>query len=368
MDVPLRKRVTKVGSGAWSIYLPKKWIDQWEPEQQAGREVEVRSIGEGMLITPTIVRSRYKLELQPQQQLVRVTLLSAYLRGYHNVQLSASSGVFDNDCIAGARDFMRHLDERLEARCSPTEIGFRLRADLPSAIGSADDLMQMMGAKVDEVLRLAHDAVSSYWHDPDRALHALRLLRDTHEEDVARLFHQATRLVATLEIPMPSVTAYQLLGLVAADLHRVSETGIRVAHGILQEYQLEPADLDYPRAHVLKTLVLPGVASGVSKTINRVASAHFEPTRELLRTTMNAVMGRDIEALMSVPIQAEALTNEIRRGVFEGVAAVWGQEDAATDPMQVLASTRHTTSIIQALDHIRTIATTALALKAADEP
>src|SRR5688572_18974933 len=43
-----RKRVTQVGSGAYSIYLPKRWIDGWPPEQREKREVDLHQINQSL--------------------------------------------------------------------------------------------------------------------------------------------------------------------------------------------------------------------------------------------------------------------------------------------------------------------------------
>ncbi len=363
---PIRKRVSQVGSGAWSIYLPKKWIDQWETAQQEGREVELRAIGPALLISPVITRQRHDGAVDGTADVVCMRLLSAYLRGYHDVHLSPAKGTFDNDCIFEARDFLRHLDERLEAFCGPDEIGFHLRADLPAPIASAEDLLQMMAAKVDEVLRLAEDAIRTYRHDADRALHALRLLRDTHEEDVSRLFYQATRMVATLEIPMPSVSAYQLLGLVAADLQRVSEQCLRIADAILEEYGLNSDELAFPRNHLMERIRMPTMTTGISRDFLNIARSHFQGVRDAVDAVVAAIRNHDQEALAAVEHRAEELTLSIRTKVFEAAGASWGQEGIEDEAMMALNTSKHTTCLVQALDHIRAIAATARSLTAAE--
>lgn len=365
MEAPIRKKVTRVGSGAWSIYLPKKWIDAWEPEQQEGREVDLRRIGEGMLITPVIARSRYEAELPDDGSAIRTWLLSGYVRGYHEVVLKPRGEAFTNDCIAQARDFLRHLDERIEATCGPDRIGFRLRADLPAAVTSGEDLLQMMSAKVDEVLGLAEDAVTSYRHDPERALHALRLLRDTHNEDVSRLFHQATRLVASLEIPMSSVNSYQLLGMAAADLERMSEQALRMAEAIVQEYGITLADLDYPRQHLMERVRQPTLGDGVSRDILRVAGASFEGLRELLRRLLAAVIAGDINELAAIHRASEEEVHGIRNRIFEAAAGSWGKSSEPEESMLALAATKHTSAMVHALYSLGSISRNAMVLLAA---
>ncbi len=365
MESPLRKKVTRVGSGAWSIYLPKKWIDTWEPAQQEGREVELRRIGDSLLISPVIMRQRYQATVDGKPAEITMRLLSAYVRGYHEVRLSPAEGMYSNDCIAEARDFLRHLDERLEATCTPAEIGFQLRADLPALVSQGDDILHMLAAKVDEVLGLAADAVATYRHDPDRALHAIRLLRDTHEEDVSRLFHQATRLVATLEIPMPSVSAYQLLGLAATDLARVSEQGLRMADAILQEYGLERNDLDYPRAALMERVQLPGPMAGVVKDMLQVSVRHFPALRHGLQQMMAALLARELEALPRLVGEATKERVAIRKDTFEAAAAYWGEGGVTDQAMAALNISKHATALAHAQELVAAIGVTAMTLLAA---
>ncbi len=367
MDVPLRKKVTRVGSGAWSIYLPKKWIDTWEPAQLAGREVDLRRIGESMLISPVIVRQRYEAVVADRPADIIIRLLSAYVRGHHVVTLAPEAESFSNDCIASARDFLRHLDERLEASCTPKEIGFQLRADLPALVAEGDDILQMMVAKVGEVISLASDAVTTYRHDPDRALHAMRLLRDTHEEDVSRLHHQATRLVATLEIPMPSVSAYQLLGLAATDLARISEQCLRMADAILQEYGLERHDLDYPRGSLLDRVMLPEATTGVVRAMLQVSIQHFPALRDGLHAMMVAVLARDLPQVQALAAAATVERNAIRTDTFAAAAAFWGTGGVTDQAMAALNISKHATALGHAQELVGAIGATAMTLLAADD-
>src|ERR1041385_1577206 len=90
-----RKRVTQVGSGAWSIYLPKKWIDSWIPEQQAGREVDLHRISNSLLVVPVRQDRSFHATIPPRPDTVRTLLLSAYVRGHDAVELRPDAGAFD---------------------------------------------------------------------------------------------------------------------------------------------------------------------------------------------------------------------------------------------------------------------------------
>src|SRR5687767_7609614 len=246
MEAVKRKRVTQVGSGAWSIYLPKKWIDSWSPGQQAGREVDLHLISGSLLVVPALQDRGFQATVPTQAAAVRTLLLSAYVRGYAQVRLAPEGGRFDSDCIAATRDFLRHLDERLVATVGPDAIGFALPVTVGAQTANGLEMMSLMAAKVREVVGLAADCAEHHGTDPDRALHAARLLQAIHDEDLSRLFHQTLRRVATLDLQLESVTDFQLLDLAASHLHAMGAQCVRIAATILDGYGLRLEDLAYP--------------------------------------------------------------------------------------------------------------------------
>ncbi len=363
MEAVIRKRVTKVGSGAWSIYLPKKWIDAWTPAQQEGREVDLRYISESILVTPVLSEEAYEVEAPDQPDVVRMLLLSGYIRGYNRITLHPADQ-FGNDTIAMARDFLRHLDERIVADCRPDAIQLRLQADMGSDADAAD-VLGVLASKVSETLRLAADAIASYAHDPDRTLHALRLLRDTKQEDVDRLFYQAARLVATLGIPLESVSQYQLLGLVASDLQRVSEQATRMGQTILKDLGLEEEDLDYPRAHLLERIRNPRPPTGVAKELHGVTRRGFETLDGLLKHLMEALSKADVPALVVVGMEAAQARRGIQDDVLRRVAEHWGTQTEPEEALVAFTASKHATNLQNAFDHVESICHQATGLLAA---
>ncbi len=364
----LRKRVTRVGSGAFSIYLPKKWIDGWDEAQQESREVLLRYIGKSILVSPAIQRRANQATVAVEKRTVCLHLLSAYVRGNDEADLTPASGAFDNDCMSAARDFLRHLDERLAATVTPERIGYRLRPDLPAPSTGGIDLLWMMGAKIREMLGLARDCVEAYAVDPDRTLHGLRLLRDTHEEDVSRIFHQALRLVATLELPLESVSEYQLLGMAASDLHQVSGQILVVADVLLDAYGLERSDLDYPRNHLLEKIERPAVPTGVARALRRAAVLAFGALDGLVHDLLAAMAKRDASALLQVHDRATQTQKELQDRIFGAVVEHWGSD---TDPAEGIAAhgaSRIGTALSNMLDEVGAIAETTSAIMAAGGP
>jgi phosphate uptake regulator len=361
-----RKRVTRVGSGAWSIYLPKKWIDSWSPEQQAGREVDLHLISNSLLVVPVVQDRSVAARVPAAGGPVRTLLLSAYVRGAASVRLTpAGGGRFDSDCIAAARDFLRHLDERLVATVGPDAIGFRVPETAPAPGGSGLDLLALMAAKVREVVGLAADAVEHAGSDPDRALHAARLLQAIHEEDLSRLFHQTLRRVATLEFPLESVTDFQLLDLAAAHLHGMGAQAVRIAASILEGYGLTLDDLAYPRAGLVQRLGRRPAPTPVAREMVQAYRKPFAAAQRLVDSLPAALAGPGTEALRTLSGEALAARGQLQQALFEAVVRHWGDEASKAGAAQGFIAYQAGHPLANLLGSLATLAELATTLLAA---
>lgn len=323
-----RKRVTRVGSGAYSIYLPKRWIDGWGPEQQARREVDLHQINQSLLIVPVLRDDHLALLCGSDPAVVCALLRSAYVRGHHQATLAPRDGRFGDDCVAAARDFLRRLDERLRPQVGGDRIGFTLQRELPAPFTSGTDLLQSMAARLREVIDLAAECVEAGADQPDRALHAARLVLAIHEEDLSRLFAQALRLVATLELPLGSVSDFQLLDLAAAEYHAAGAACVQAAATVLAGYGLTPADLAYPRPELLKRLgrrpPMPPLARGIAQ----VHRAAFHAATRLLDALGPALQAHDVAALLALQADARAAQQGQQDALLAVAREHWGQEGA----------------------------------------
>lgn len=326
MEAIKRKRVTQVGSGAWSIYLPKKWIDSWSPEQQAGREVDLHRISGSLLIVPVLQDRSFTARVAPRAEAVRMVLLSAYVRGAAQVTLTPADGRFDSDCITATRDFLRHLDERLAATVGSDEIGFRLPDGGPMTAGRGLDQLALLAAKVREVVGLAAECAEQHGTDPDRALHAARLLQAIHDEDVSRLFHQTLRRVATLEFPLESVTDFQLLDLAASHLHGMGAQAVRVATTILDGYGLHPEELALPRAQLVQRLGRRPALPPVAREIVQAYRRPFAAAQSMLSALPAALVAGDAQALAGIADEARVARSALQESLFSAVVRHWGDE------------------------------------------
>lgn len=332
MEAIKRKRVTQVGSGAWSIYLPKKWIDSWSPEQQAGREVDLHLINNSLLVVPVLQDRSLEAQVSCRADALRTLLLSAYVRGAASVRLTPvrekGSERFDSDCIAATRDFLRHLDERLVATVGPDAIGFHLpeAGAFAASSSTGPDLIALMAAKVREIVGLAADCIEHAGTDPDRALHAARLLQAIHDEDLSRLFHQTLRRVATLELPLESATDFQLLDLAASHLHGMGAQAVRMAATVLDGYGLTFDDLAYPRADLVKRLGRRPPLAPVAREIVQGYRRPFAAAQELVANLPVPLASGDVAALRALAADALVARAALQESLFSAVIRHWGDE------------------------------------------
>lgn len=322
-----RKRVTQVGSGAYSIYLPKRWIDAWGAEQQAKREVDLHQINQSLLIVPAIRADHLELRAPDDAATVCALLHSAYVRGHHSVALVPSGGRFGDDCVAAAREFLRRLDERLRSIVGGERIGFTLQHELPPPFTSGTDLLQFMATRLREVIDLSAECVEASLGQPDRALHAARLVLAIHEEDLSRLFAQALRLVATLELPLGRISDFQLLDLAADEYHTAGAACVQVATTVLAGYGVRPEDLAYPRADLLKRIGKPKAAGDLARAIVQGYRGSFVAAQGILAQLGPAMQAHDVASLLRLQSEARAAQEQQLRSLLEAARANWGQED-----------------------------------------
>lgn len=336
-----RKRVTQVGSGAYSVYLPKKWIDGWDAEQRREREVDLHLINNSLLIVPARRRRSFDATVSTDATHVRLMLHSSYLRGHHEAILRPREGTFDEDCVAMARDFLRHLDERLATTVSPDRIGFTLQEGVPPPFASGADLLQVMGTKLREMAGLAGECVEAYGTRPERAVHTARLLHALQEEDLSRLYSQAIRLVANLELPLGTVSDFQYLDLVAAELQTVGQKCVAVAHAVMSGYGVGAADLELPKADLLRRLEPVDAMPPVVLAIVRVYARSFEEAQNLILRLNASLQSRDAVALLDVGSAAAQAEDVLHRRLFATIEDVVGDGRAMSPAAYTAYQVRH---------------------------
>ena len=361
MQAIKRKRVTRVGSGAWSVYLPKAWIDSWPPQQQAGREVDLHLVSGSLLITPVVQDRSFSASDAPSDvPLLRNLLLSAYVRGYESVELRPA-GRFPNESIAAARDLLRHLDERIVATVAPDLIAFRVPVDG----GGPIDLLQVLGTRLGECLDLAAECLDHAGTDPERVVHAARLLQSIQDEDVSRILHQTLRRVATLDVDLESISDLQLLDIAAFLLDGVGGQSLAVAATVLADQGLGLADLAYPRDELLRRMPRRDPPPPVARDILHGQRATLRDARALLQRLLPAMRDGDLPSLAAVKADADRARAGLQERVFEAVVRHWGDQASKDDASRGFAAYQLTHPLANLLSAIWACAAQAMLFLAA---
>ncbi len=335
-----RKRVTRVGSGAFSIYLPKKWIDSWPAAQQESREVDLHLINDALMIVPAHLEQSAELAVEDDQKAVCSLLRSAYIRGIDRIRVTPKTGTFGTDTIASARDMLRHMDERLIVTTNPEELSFSLDPDLPPPVSNGADLLRILTSKVRDMVDLCQQSVDAHQVDVDRSLHTMSLLVGTQEDDVRRLFHQALRMVARIELPMSSVSDFQVLDLIAADLERFGSHLVRIVEILLSDLGLTTNDLDFPRSHLLKTIGEVPDRAPVAHALVRNYHHGFDAIASALTSIMDAVQLRDTQAIARLQQEVVQQQDDLAERFFGTIAEHWGQDMPAEQAVRIFTMAR----------------------------
>lgn len=331
MEQVKRKKISRVGSGAYSLYIPKKWIDGWTSEQQVLREVDLHEINESLLLTPVLRDRTLRRTIPDDVALVQRALLSGYLRGLEEVELLPEMA-FGSASQSEARRLLRHLDEHIIATCKPDKIGFHVNPNIVPAATDHKGLLLLMGAKVQDSLVMAQEAVESYGDDVAKTIHSLQMLVANHEEDVARMFFQSGRLVANLELPLNAVSDYQLLGHATADFYRMSLHTMAIASAVMETYGLTMADLAYPAEHVAAKA--HAELSDIARDMSRGYRSAFNDARTIFESLLQGLTGGDMEVLAGIADTAAEASNRMQGRIFSTIQHHWGRgvepQDALT--------------------------------------
>ncbi|MFP4196691.1 MAG: hypothetical protein ACLFS6_03455 [Methanomassiliicoccales archaeon] len=296
MSSPNRKRVTKTGKGAFSLYLPKRWIDQWSKEQLKERRVDLQEVGDHLIISP-IIKGSFQtgfLEHGDEDE-IRQFLLCSYVQGYESAELRSEG--FSDEQMSAARNFVRLLDERLILDVREESIGygrdFKVNMDSPSV----DQLQRLLFEKLHESLRLSKELIAHLNGNRNRTIHLLHTLRTLEEEDIDRVAMQIMRRASRMEITFHSFPDLFYTVLTTDLLEKLGDAIFGIAEGVCDLYGLDKGRLSFPMETILEEM---DVSSTLGlRNLQRTKEAYMREVEQLeehLRRTMDIVLNRRGEA------------------------------------------------------------------------
>lgn len=292
--IKTRKRVTRAGSGGFSIYLPKKWIKSWSGEQVKDREVNMFSIENHLILAPKLSRKKIEISVDHiTREDLKEYILSSYINGADEFKLQAS---FLTDALIGeSRSIIRMLDENLEPTSSNNMISYVNRS---SIVHETHALIALLFDKLSDGENLVLELIQSFDSNPEKGIHLLRLLY-TLEEDIDRIAFQIMRNISKLDISSRSITEINLIWTLADALERVGDTLYSITGLICDFYGLEREELRYPveylQQHIVsKNFTLP---DGVKHLKDDISSDMKSCYSFLLRTKKSILERNGREAL-----------------------------------------------------------------------
>jgi phosphate uptake regulator len=322
MENRMKKRLTKSGKGAYSIYIPKKWLDTWVEEQKKKKEVYLLELDEHLLLSPVIKESKKSLsvDLKTTQE-IRTLLLSSYVRGYQEVDIY-SDRKFTNEQISEARGYIRLLDENLQVVAHDNCISYKSR-NIENKI-EYSELFSNLFQKTVEVLELVSELLQFYDLNPQRAVHLIRMINCVEEEDIDRISFHIFRQMANLEMAVESFIDLEFLGLVADILERIGDTCIGIAGLVCDIYGIDRNHMHYPLEILEKEVESKKIS--IPDNLEELKKIYIQAIKEgcnYLNACRDTVMNKDGITAYYLKRETMNTRRKVETQIFEAVSRLW---------------------------------------------
>ncbi|MDH7508694.1 MAG: hypothetical protein QHH00_04765 [Methanomassiliicoccales archaeon] len=249
--IKMRKRLTRAGSGGFSIYLPKKWVRGWSRDQVKDREVEMFNIENYLILAPK--GSKKKIEISVEHidsEDLKEYIVSSFINGADEFRLQSS--LLTDALIGESRSIIRMLDENLEPTSNNNVVSYINRSSIAHETPS---LIALLFDKLSDGENLILELIQSFDSNPEKGIHLLRLLYMLEEEDIDRIAFQIMRNVSKLDVSSHSITELNLVWAMADALERIGDTLYSITGLICDFYGLEREELRYPVEYLQQHIV-----------------------------------------------------------------------------------------------------------------
>lgn len=244
-----RKRISRAGSGGYSIYLPKQWIKGWTEEQSKGKEVEMFTVGDQLVLSPTLSRrtARTKAGVLSKYELKQY-IVSAYVNGADDFALSSDH--LSESLIGESRNIIRLLDENLVPGSTNNEVSYSNRSDITH---DTDALLTLLFDNVIEYENIAVDLLGCFDINPRKGVQLLRLMYTLEEEDIDRISFQLLRQLSRCDPSSKTLPDLVVKWMTADTLERIGDNLYAIAGLLCGAYGLEKDKLQYPVEYLQET-------------------------------------------------------------------------------------------------------------------
>ncbi|MEW5760301.1 MAG: hypothetical protein AB1779_06010 [Candidatus Thermoplasmatota archaeon] len=328
----IRKRVTRVGSGAYSIYLPKKWIEDWCEKQKESMEVELLTLGEHLIVSPIVRKMEKEIDAKLENiEEAKYALISSYINGYENFKLNSRERLKE-EVICGAMAFTRSLDENIVARVSENSIACTMRAQ--AQLPTYKDLLSLLFDRNLDIIEMAKEILFYYELNPNRTLHIMKMVYSIEEEDIDRLTYQILRLLVNLQVQVNSLSELYFLCLVSDVLERIGDALIGIVELVCELYGINKEHLSYPIEILEKELHINEVPS--QQEMKKLYIDTLEMCIEELTKAKKIVLERNGYEALAFSKAAAELRIKFEKELFSAVSKIRLEKSSAKDKRKVL--------------------------------
>jgi hypothetical protein len=321
------KRISRAGSGGFSIYLPKRWMSDWTEEQMSKREVEMFEMGEKLILSPMMSRMGYdvRLEGRSQEELI-YHVLSAYINGVDDFSMS-HEGLTEIDAIE-IRNIVRFLDENLSVRVEGDKVEYKNR---PVAVHDVNNLLELLFDKLIEAENLAAELLNDCDTDREHSIHLMRMLYSIEKEDLNRLTLQIFRDLSKFRTPLRSLVDANFMWSAANMLEIIGDALFGLVSVICSIYGLKPDDLQYPSEYLEGRLKERGGVLRGAEKLRMQLVIDLREAAMMLTKAKEAISSGDGEGAFAykdeIRDQVRAMESELASGMGDFCNSCEGDRD-----------------------------------------
>jgi len=288
--IKARKRISRAGSGGYSLYIPKQWIKSWTDEQNKDKEVDMFSVGDQLVLTPKImIRSMRASAGGMSNYELKQYIVSSYVNGADEFILNSDR--LSDSLIGESRNIIRLLDENLVPGLNTNEVSYSNRSDV---IHDTDALCSLLFDKVIEGENLAVDLLTYLDVNPNRTIQILKIMYALEEEDIDRIAFQALRKLSKFDSSSRTLSDLNVKWMAADSLERIGDNLYAIACLVSSSYGLEREMLQYPVEYLEEHAMKNGVK--VSKNIAGLKEhsvSDMKTCSQMLQKVKEIILTRD---------------------------------------------------------------------------
>ncbi len=330
------KRISRAGSGGYSVYLPKKWISGWTESQKKNRELEMFEVGEHLILTPRKNRRPHDatLEGRSQEELI-YQVLSAYINGIDDFKMT-QKGLTDVD-LSEIRNIVRFLDENLSVRTGGDFVEYENR---PVVSYDVKNMLTLLFDKVIEAENLAADLINDCDSDPERSIHLMRMMYGIEKEDVNRLSLQIFRNLSKCRDSSSRFIDVNFMWSSANMLEIIGDALYGMVQTVCRCYGLEPDELQYPSEYLEVSLKEGREVLGRAEKLRMQLVIDLREAATMLGKAKEAITSGDgkgaFEYKDEIRDQVKAMESEMADGIGDFCVS-WQEESESFLTVMLMA-------------------------------